>query len=816
MLDFLTVYSATQKDGSWDSLKIGSTTDPVQQAKIRAALFGTGVKIGGLIDSSKVLLGGMATTLGSQMTGKSLGLLMGNVRGVNYADWVKPLQQAMAKFNINTPQRIAAFFAQIRMETGGLKTLLEKDNNWTVHNLSRSGGLFGNRFMGQSGHTDTAGRPLTWAQYLGRANSHAPLSSETTAKAIANRAYGFVSRFPIKNGNTSFEDGWNFRGRGPFHLTGRSNYERFAVDLFGRRSTQYNQIMTTPSVMDNDPYLLALSAADFWSIHNKNNNADILNENATTPPNLTPLPAKPNVPYYHVGNQYTDLITQGIATAVGSFSIRFNYWRANVSNAHTGGNPYESMIDVLNRVGINAVNTQGYQSQFGISLHVQKPLEIGGGIHSLMAAPIKNDAAAPADIVLSEPMQTLLTDARNTLGFNEGEYTMFIAAQPDAPPSMPSVVMVAQANISQQAAIVREHVLGVCDLVNMTGEGQADLFPVINVNGGYFNTAKIDRSTAKISIIQQPKHGRLEPTNSDGDWTDSRYLPNDGYLGKDSFILQVEGNGYTVKIHYFLLVTDDQGVTWNPNCTKGATWKISSTLAPNSNSVLTAVDYLPSPDISASVTGATLASVLGKGLASSLDANTTGVTLSIADLPGGAVGETTGTSITLDTNAAGYGWYIDPNPSSNADFLPTSNPDVWMAKPGSAAAGKMDMLSVLLHEYGHALGLDHSANPNDFMAPNLQPGERRLPSSAELAQLSQLSNSLSSVPGPLPSDPALPVGTALSALLIGRLRRTGYGSWTPVIDSIQIPAPQFERAVTLCNLSVRLNKMEPQGNNGIE
>ena len=162
----------------------------------------------------------------------------------------------------------------------------------------------------------------------------------------------------------------------------------------------------------------------------------------------------------------------------------------------------------------------------------------------------------------------------------------------------------------------------------------------------------------------------------------------------------------------------------------------------------------------------------------------------------------------------GYGMALREfhvNSAANTDFLPTSNPDVWMAKAGSAAAGKMDMLSVLLHEYGHALGLDHSANPNDFMAPNLQPGERRLPSSAELAQLSQLSNALSSVgwasaqqagmnsdlPGSpnIPASPALPVGTALSALLIGRLRRTGYGSFVPVIDSVQIPAPQFELAV---------------------
>lgn len=40
-----------------------------------------------------------------------------------------------------------------------------------------------------------------------------------------------------------------------------------------------------------------------------------------------------------------------------------------------------------------------------------------------------------------------------------------------------------------------------------------------------------------------------------------------------------------------------------------------------------------------------------------------------------------------------------------------------------------------------------------------------------------------------PANPGLPIGTALSALLIGRLRRTDYGSWSPLFDSLQIPAP---------------------------
>ena len=102
-------------------------------------------------------------------------------------------------------------------------------------------------------------------------------------------------------------------------------------------------------------------------------------------------------------------------------------------------------------------------------------------------------------------------------------------------------------------------------------------------------------------------------------------------------------------------------------------------------------------------------------------------------LEGGVHSIIPGFDVTLDTNAAGYGWYVDRqllNPwgawtvdfadgaatpalsqgererlVDNSDFLPTSNPKLWVAKAGSAAEGKMDLLSVLLHEVGHALGI---------------------------------------------------------------------------------------------------------------
>lgn len=327
---------------------------------------------------------------------------------------------------------------------------------------------------------------------------------------------------------------------------------------------------------------------------------------------------------------------------------------------------------------------------------------------------------------------------------------MFIADIPNAPPqNVP--VMIAQANQAQPGDTTTIRTFGICSPApnnNYSADNGED--PIADAK---FYLQQYENRTvtgpATVTILQQPKHGVLRlVTQADvgtilaGDTgtIDAAdpgyfYLPETGYLGKDKAIMLVDfGGGLKVKVVFFFQAINGQlgNTGFQDLCSKtGVYWKISSTLAPNGTSTLTAVDYLPSlATATTSVTNAaTLASILGKGLANSLDANTSGVTLAIADLPGGAVGQTVGTAITLASNAAGYGWYVDPNPASNTDFLPTSNPDVWMAKAGSAAAGKMDMLSVLLHEYGHALGLEHSSNPNDFMAPDLQPGERRLPSS---------------------------------------------------------------------------------------
>ncbi|WP_366144176.1 Ig-like domain-containing protein [Candidatus Accumulibacter sp. ACC012] len=152
--------------------------------------------------------------------------------------------------------------------------------------------------------------------------------------------------------------------------------------------------------------------------------------------------------------------------------------------------------------------------------------------------------------------------------------------------------------------------------------------------------------------------------------------------------------------------------------------------------------------------------------------------LSFSDLTGTVIGQTTGewhdATITLSPTAAGYGWFIDPTPSDNAEFLPTSNPFEWIAKPGSEAEGRMDLLTVLLHEYGHAVGLDHTADSHGLMASTLLPSVRRLPSSTELIALRGLLAGTDSAP--LPYDPSTPPGAPLplsrsvGSLRLGRLR----------------------------------------------
>ncbi len=116
--------------------------------------------------------------------------------------------------------------------------------------------------------------------------------------------------------------------------------------------------------------------------------------------------------------------------------------------------------------------------------------------------------------------------------------------------------------------------------------------------------------------------------------------------------------------------------------------------------------------------------ILGDLIASAGADAQASVAIIVTDLSGDYLGALVGSVIYLDINAAGYGWFVDATPWENEEF--TLQTEVGLqAAEGSAAYGKMDLLTVLAHELGHLIGLDHSDDHDDVMAETLNAGTRR-------------------------------------------------------------------------------------------
>ncbi len=105
-----------------------------------------------------------------------------------------------------------------------------------------------------------------------------------------------------------------------------------------------------------------------------------------------------------------------------------------------------------------------------------------------------------------------------------------------------------------------------------------------------------------------------------------------------------------------------------------------------------------------------------------------GITWAIADLPGETLGLATPKTVTIDVDAAGYGWYIDTTPRDDAEFASSTR--------DSRTVSKMDLLTVVMHELGHVAGLDDlygADERDDLMYAWLDPDMRKAATSAAFA-----------------------------------------------------------------------------------
>jgi len=154
-----------------------------------------------------------------------------------YADhWYDAICKICPDYQIDTPQRLAAFLAQCAHESGGF-VFLKENLNYKAASLRK---VFPKYFPDDA----------IAAAYANK------------GEMIANRVYG--NR--MGNGDEASGDGFRYCGRGLIQLTGKNNYESFADSI----ETPVEEIPEYLATFEG----AVQSACWFWETNNLNQWAD--------------------------------------------------------------------------------------------------------------------------------------------------------------------------------------------------------------------------------------------------------------------------------------------------------------------------------------------------------------------------------------------------------------------------------------------------------------------------------------------------------------------------------------------------------------
>jgi putative chitinase len=151
-------------------------------------------------------------------------------------DWVEPLEEVFHRYEINTPERQAAFIGQCAHESMNF-TKLEENMNYSAEGLMK-----------------------TWPSRFPTLESAKPY--HRNPEKIANKVYaGRMGNGPEETG-----EGWLYHGRGLIQLTGKDNYT-LAGDALGMDFVHSPDYVLVPKYA-------ALTAGWYWNKRGLNKEAD--------------------------------------------------------------------------------------------------------------------------------------------------------------------------------------------------------------------------------------------------------------------------------------------------------------------------------------------------------------------------------------------------------------------------------------------------------------------------------------------------------------------------------------------------------------